>query len=161
MTDGRCITSINVLEQPNTAIHKTQVPLSVQKRTHRGQHITPRHRLQQHRHIRLLAQSTTMSRRTGGPDKSMQNQATLKSLVKLEGNKSCADCKKNKRRGSSNIQQPEEKQLTGHGRPSMGQLELGHLHMHPVRSQLPCSCRGSNLTRLQMLRNPSWHGYAH
>ncbi|OQO03827.1 hypothetical protein B0A48_10468 [Cryoendolithus antarcticus] len=37
-----------------------------------------------------------MSRRPVGPDKSEQNRATLKQLVKLEGNKSCADCKRNK-----------------------------------------------------------------
>lgn len=38
-----------------------------------------------------------MSRRTAGADRTAQNLSTLKSLVKLEGNKSCADCKKNKR----------------------------------------------------------------
>ncbi|KAI9803600.1 MAG: hypothetical protein M1825_001943 [Sarcosagium campestre] len=38
-----------------------------------------------------------MSRRTGkeAADRAAQNQQTLKSLVKLKGNKSCADCKKN------------------------------------------------------------------
>ncbi|CAF9904793.1 MAG: hypothetical protein GOMPHAMPRED_002950 [Gomphillus americanus] len=35
-----------------------------------------------------------MSRRTN--DRAAQNQATLKNLVKLESNKSCADCKRNK-----------------------------------------------------------------
>ncbi|KAL9535753.1 hypothetical protein SMMN14_01414 [Sphaerulina musiva] len=37
-----------------------------------------------------------MSRRAAGPDKAEQNRATLKQLVKLETNKSCADCKRNK-----------------------------------------------------------------
>ncbi|KAI9787439.1 MAG: hypothetical protein M1816_007487 [Peltula sp. TS41687] len=39
-----------------------------------------------------------MSRRPPNPvaDRAAQNQQTLKSLVKLEGNKSCADCKRNK-----------------------------------------------------------------
>lgn len=38
-----------------------------------------------------------MSRRpAAGPDRSEQNRATLKQLVKLEGNKSCSDCKRNK-----------------------------------------------------------------
>ena len=38
-----------------------------------------------------------MSRRPGvSADKAAQNQQTLKQLVKLEGNKSCAECKKNK-----------------------------------------------------------------
>ena len=40
-----------------------------------------------------------MSRRQNpGADRAAQNQQTLKSLVKLESNKSCADCKRNKRR---------------------------------------------------------------
>ena len=38
-----------------------------------------------------------MSRRPNpAADRAAQNQATLKSLVKLESNKSCADCKRNK-----------------------------------------------------------------
>lgn len=36
------------------------------------------------------------TRRPPGPDKTEQNRSTLKSLVKLESNKSCADCKRNK-----------------------------------------------------------------
>jgi stromal membrane-associated protein len=40
-----------------------------------------------------------MSRRAPNPaaEKAAQNQATLKSLLKLEANKVCADCKRNKR----------------------------------------------------------------
>ena len=43
---------------------------------------------------------TAMSRRPPAQDASRtaQNQATLKTLVKVESNKSCADCKRNKRR---------------------------------------------------------------
>ncbi|MCJ1364457.1 hypothetical protein MMC16_003568 [Acarospora aff. strigata] len=39
-----------------------------------------------------------MSRRAPNPaaDRAAQNQQTIKSLLKLEGNKSCADCKRNK-----------------------------------------------------------------
>ncbi|QIX01989.1 hypothetical protein AMS68_007506 [Peltaster fructicola] len=37
-----------------------------------------------------------MSRRPAPPDQSEKNRATLKQLVKLEANKSCADCKRNK-----------------------------------------------------------------
>jgi stromal membrane-associated protein len=37
-----------------------------------------------------------MSRRPGGNDRAAQNAQTLKALVKLEGNKVCADCKRNK-----------------------------------------------------------------
>ncbi|KAI9663590.1 MAG: hypothetical protein M1829_006049 [Trizodia sp. TS-e1964] len=41
-----------------------------------------------------------MSRRIVNPgaDRAAQNQNTIKSLLKLEGNKMCADCKKNKRK---------------------------------------------------------------
>lgn len=43
-----------------------------------------------------------MSRRpNAAADRAAQNQQTLKSLVKLEGNKTCADCKRNKRRETS------------------------------------------------------------
>ena len=40
-----------------------------------------------------------MSRRIPNPaaDRAAQNQQTIKTLLKLEGNKSCADCKRNKR----------------------------------------------------------------
>ena len=40
-----------------------------------------------------------MSRRLANPaaDRAAQNQQTIKSLLKLEGNKICADCKRNKR----------------------------------------------------------------
>ncbi|KAI9856934.1 MAG: hypothetical protein M1824_005088 [Vezdaea acicularis] len=40
-----------------------------------------------------------MSRRPPNPaaDRAAQNQATIKTLLKLEGNKTCADCKRNKR----------------------------------------------------------------
>lgn len=43
--------------------------------------------------------ANVMSRRPTNPaaDRAAQNQQTLKNLVKLEGNKSCADCKRNKR----------------------------------------------------------------
>jgi hypothetical protein len=40
-----------------------------------------------------------MSRRPPNPaaDRAAQNAQTIGSLLKLEGNKSCADCKRNKR----------------------------------------------------------------
>jgi stromal membrane-associated protein len=39
-----------------------------------------------------------MSRRVDpAAGKAAQNQQTIKSLLKLEGNKTCADCKRNKR----------------------------------------------------------------
>ncbi|KAL8685705.1 MAG: hypothetical protein Q9218_007590 [Villophora microphyllina] len=39
-----------------------------------------------------------MSRRAPNPaaERAAQNQQTIKTLLKLEGNKSCADCKRNK-----------------------------------------------------------------
>lgn len=41
-----------------------------------------------------------MSRRPPNPaaDRAAQNTQTIKSLLKLEGNKTCADCKRNKRK---------------------------------------------------------------
>ncbi len=40
-----------------------------------------------------------MSRRAPNPaaERAAQNQATIKNLLKLEANKVCSDCKKNKR----------------------------------------------------------------
>lgn len=42
----------------------------------------------------------TMSRRPPNPaaERAAQNQLTIKSLLKLEANKICADCKRNKRK---------------------------------------------------------------
>lgn len=41
-----------------------------------------------------------MSRRPPNPaaERAAQNTQTIKSLLKLEGNKTCADCKRNKRK---------------------------------------------------------------
>lgn len=41
-----------------------------------------------------------MSRRVPNPaaERAAQNQVTIKSLLKLESNKVCADCKRNKRK---------------------------------------------------------------
>lgn len=41
-----------------------------------------------------------MSRRVTNPaaERAAQNQQTIKTLLKLEGNKTCADCKRNKRK---------------------------------------------------------------
>jgi hypothetical protein len=43
-----------------------------------------------------------MTSRRGAPDpaaqRAAQNTITIKSLLKLEGNKTCADCKRNKRK---------------------------------------------------------------
>jgi len=45
------------------------------------------------------AKTPIMSRRAPNPaaERAAQNQATIKSLLKLEPNKVCADCKRNKR----------------------------------------------------------------
>jgi hypothetical protein len=81
-----------------------------------------------------------MSRRAT-PGQAAQNQQTIKSLLKLETNKICADCKRNKR------QCPPPMPLTrawyrgfwSHCiltylflRPAMGVLELGYLYLHSV-----------------------------
>ncbi|MCJ1223946.1 hypothetical protein MMC12_000589 [Toensbergia leucococca] len=47
-----------------------------------------------------------MSRRVANPaaDRAAQNQQTIKTILKLEGNKSCADCKRNKRMPHAKLQ---------------------------------------------------------
>lgn len=50
-------------------------------------------------------QKLIMSRRAPNPaaERAAQNTQTIKSLLKLEGNKTCADCKRNKREINSSI----------------------------------------------------------
>lgn len=47
----------------------------------------------------------TMSRRPPNPaaERAAKNQATIKSLLKLEPNKMCSDCKRNKRMSPNTI----------------------------------------------------------
>jgi len=78
------------------------------------------------------AQLTKMSRRALNPtaDRAAQNQQALKSLVKIESNKSCADCKKNKRKyvlGFNRVCLPNL-----FNRSSMGELEPWYFYMHSV-----------------------------
>jgi stromal membrane-associated protein len=73
-----------------------------------------------------------MSRRPNpAADRAEQNRQTLKSLVKIEGNKSCADCKRNKR--AYIVPSREVRFAYTKDRPSMGQLEPRHLRVHSVR----------------------------
>lgn len=75
---------------------------------------------------------TTMSRRPNpAADRAEQNRQTLKSLVKIEANKSCADCKRNKRAYAMHIW--ELRCAYTEDRPPMGQLEPRHLRVHQVR----------------------------
>ena len=90
-----------------------------------------------------------MSRRVPNPaaDRAAQNQQTIKSLLKLDANKSCADCKRNKRRLGAHL-------CLGHGialvylldtnpchnRSEMGELESRHLRLHTVRSFTGPTC---------------------
>lgn len=77
-----------------------------------------------------------MSRRPPNPgaERAAQNTQTIKSLLKLEGNKTCADCKRNKREHylrhivTFNVLML----IRLSGRPKMGELELGHLHLHTM-----------------------------
>jgi hypothetical protein len=82
-----------------------------------------------------------MSRRPNpAADRAEQNRATLKNLVKLEGNKTCSDCKRNKRAYCwSTYMQSADNRL----RPAMGKLEPGCLYMHSLLWHTP------------------WNGYAH
>ena len=70
-----------------------------------------------------------MSHRAGA-DRAAENQQTIKNLLKLEGNKVCADCKKNKRTTSPNIIQVFRSLTLS--RSEMGQLERGSLYLHPM-----------------------------
>jgi len=85
-----------------------------------------------------------MSRRPPNPaaERAAQNTQTIKSLLKLEGNKTCADCKRNKRKlHPGHIFTLDVFVLMGtSARSKMGKLELGHLHLHT------------------MFRHPSRHG---
>jgi hypothetical protein len=74
-----------------------------------------------------------MSRRAVPESTAERNRNTLKQLVKLEANKSCSDCKRNKRMWH------EEADMHMVGRPAdwryrstMGKLEFGHLYLHKV-----------------------------
>ena len=85
-----------------------------------------------------------MSRRTPNPaaERAAQNQQTIKTLLKLEGNKTCADCKRNKRMPSP----ISWRSLRTYGlqkantcpaipRSKMGQLESRNLCLHTVSIQ--------------------------
>ena len=82
-----------------------------------------------------------MSRRVANPaaDRAAQNLQTIKSLLKLEGNKSCADCKRNKRVLPEPVPQRkywklDERKLTVAftNRSTMGELESRGLCLHKV-----------------------------
>lgn len=65
-----------------------------------------------------------MSRRPNpAADRAEQNRATLKNLVKLEGNKTCADCKRNKRMDRPTL--PPELLLTRDIDPRWASWNLG------------------------------------
>lgn len=73
-----------------------------------------------------------MSRRAPNPaaERAAQNALTIKSLLKLEGNKTCADCKRNKREQESGVLILASFTDTKCRRSKMGQLEFGHLCLH-------------------------------
>lgn len=82
-----------------------------------------------------------MHRRPPNPaaERAAQNQQTIKNLLKLEPNKVCADCKRNKRENipSSPDLQSSRKLICVRFRPEMGKLELGHLYLHPLLRHPP------------------------
>ncbi len=81
-----------------------------------------------------------MSHRAGS-ERAAENQQTIKNLLKLEGNKVCADCKKNKRTTLPGM--PTILEVTDVLRPKMGKLEHWSLCLHSV------------------LRHPSGDGYSY
>ena len=81
-----------------------------------------------------------MSRRAT-PSQAAQNQQTIKSLLKLDTNKICADCKRNKRKSRAVvIALPSLGLITFASskanedliRSTMGFLEHWHFHLHPL-----------------------------
>lgn len=79
-----------------------------------------------------------MSRRPPNPaaERAAKNQATIKSLLKLEPNKMCSDCKRNKRMSPNIIEEvileaPFLLTIFVH-RSTMGKLESRRLHLHPL-----------------------------
>lgn len=81
-----------------------------------------------------------MSRRPPNPaaERAAQNQQTIKSLLKLESNKICADCKRNKRKAPSIIYTSSQSGLTEHDdRSAMGKLELRRLYLHSLLRHPP------------------------
>lgn len=95
-----------------------------------------------------IDQTTTMSRRPPNPaaERAAQNQQTIKNLLKLEPNKVCADCKRNKREPSFldlRISYPTDALTLALFRPEMGELESRRLRLHPL------------------LRHPPRHGHPH
>jgi hypothetical protein len=77
-----------------------------------------------------------MSRRPPNPaaERAAQNTQTIKSLLKLEGNKTCADCKRNKRKLQLCHILPSNIFLLIEllARSKMGKLELGYIHLHTM-----------------------------
>ena len=113
-----------------------------------------------------------MSRRVPNPaaDRAAKNQQTIKGLLKLEGNKSCADCKRNKRidtrQLNPQIGSTHDRDADPYAclyRSKMGELESGHLRLHSVCRSNPLEWWDASLANvsLQMLWHPSWHGNAH
>jgi hypothetical protein len=85
-----------------------------------------------------------MSRRAP-PDRAAQNQQTIKNVLKLNCNKICADCKRNKRTGPTplaplwHISVPGDGDKLGMnlltvilGRSAMGVMESGRVYLHPL-----------------------------
>ena len=73
-----------------------------------------------------------MSRRAPNPaaERAAQNALTIKSLLKLEGNKTCADCKRNKREQDSEAEMQAPFTDLKCRRSKMGELESGNLCVH-------------------------------
>lgn len=85
----------------------------------------------------------TMSRRPD-PARAAQNQQTIKNLLKLESNKTCADCKRNKRTDHDSLSATFLLRLhhiarfsatiliVSFLRSTMGLMESRYLHLHPL-----------------------------
>lgn len=99
-------------------------------------------------------------------ERAAQNQQTIKTLLKLEGNKSCADCKRNKRKSSTSASHcPIVHGLNGADmivphRSKMGELESGSLRVHTVCLRFR-EYAASVLIDSKMLWDTSGNGHAY
>ena len=96
------------------------------------------------RHCHIFGNGASMRR---GPnpaaDRAAQNQQTIKSLLKLEPNKTCADCKRNKRPFLNTHPSVRLKPNNLNHRSKMGELEYWCVRVH------------------SMFRHPPRHGHAY
>jgi hypothetical protein len=102
-----------------------------------------------HRPLRIMSRRVT-------PGQAAQNQQTIKSLLKLESNKICADCKRNKRECPNS---PSAMPVRSRGTTSPS-LECGLLTSLPLRSAMGF-LESRYLHLHSLLGHSPWYGHTH